>query len=197
MVQLKLTFRKWSLLLVAILAISVSACSQTNNKTADNPNDNKVLVAYFSATGTTRVEAQLLAKVVKGTLYEIEPATKYTAADLDWHNNNSRSSIEMNDESSRPAIVKNLSNLNQYSTVYLGSPIWWGTVPRIINTFLDTYDLSGKTVYLFVTSGSSMPDQALRNLKKQYPKVNFVAAKRVNNLSASNLKAWVSNLQNR
>jgi flavodoxin len=123
------------------------------------------LVAYFSCTGTTGRLAEALAVVVDGDLHRIEPAVPYTAADLDWHDETSRSSVEMRDPASRPALAQTPLDLDGYSVIYLGSPIWWGVPPTIINTFLESHDLSGKTVIPFVTSGSSGvgdTDQRLR-----------------------------------
>lgn len=115
----------------------------------------KKLVAYFSASGVTAKLAKTLASAVGGDLYEIIPAEKYTSAGLDWTNKNSRSSIEMNDKSFRPAIANTVENIEQYDVIYVGFPIWWYVAPTIINTFLESYDLSGKTVIPFATSGGS------------------------------------------
>jgi flavodoxin len=115
----------------------------------------KVLVAYFSCSGVTKKLAQTLAGVVKGDLYEITPAQLYTAADLNWQDKNSRSSVEMRDKSSRPAISGSVKDFAQYDTVFVGFPIWWYVAPTIINTFLESEDFSGKTVIPFATSGGS------------------------------------------
>ena len=115
----------------------------------------KKLVAYFSATGTTAKLAESLADAIGADIFEISPKEPYTAADLDWQNENSRSSVEMKDLSSRPEIAKKRDNMEEYDTVYVGFPIWWYIAPTIINTFLESYDLSGKTVVPFATSGGS------------------------------------------
>ena len=115
----------------------------------------KVLVAYFSATGNTEKAAQQVASIVSGDLHKIQPEKSYTSADLNWRDKSSRSSVEMDDPTSRPAIIDDLKNLAEYDTVYLGFPIWWNQAPRLINTFLEKYNLSGKTVIPFATSGSS------------------------------------------
>lgn len=115
----------------------------------------KTLVAYFSASGVTKGLAQKVASATGGDLYEITPAVPYTDADLDWRNSKSRSSIEMKDKSSRPEIVGKVENMADYDTVYIGFPIWWYVAPTIINTFMEQYDLAGKTVIPFATSGSS------------------------------------------
>ena len=118
----------------------------------------KILVAYFSATGTTADAAKRLADAVKGDLFEIRPAVPYTAADLDWTDKHSRSTLEMKDPASRPEVSSHVDNMDQYDTLFVGFPIWWYVAPTIINTFLDEYDFSGKTVIPFATSGGSGMD---------------------------------------
>ena len=113
----------------------------------------KVLVTYFSASGVTAKTANKLAKEVDGDLFEIEPKEKYTSADLNWMDKKSRSSVEMNDPASRPEIAKQVENMDMYDTVLVGFPIWWYVEPKIIDTFLDSYDFAGKTVIPFATSG--------------------------------------------
>ena len=115
----------------------------------------KTLVAYFSTSGVTARLAEKVAKVVNGDLYEIVPAKPYTAADLDWTNDKSRSSVEMKNKPFRPEISGKAENMSDYDTIYLGFPIWWYVAPTIVNTFLESYDLSGKTIIPFATSGSS------------------------------------------
>ena len=118
-------------------------------------NMSKTLVAYFSCSGVTRKLAEDLCGVVNGDLYEIKPVNPYTDEDLDWTNNESRSSVEMNDKSYRPEIINDLENIDEYDVVYLGFPIWWYQAPTIINTFLEKYDFTGKKIIPFATSGSS------------------------------------------
>ena len=115
----------------------------------------KILVAYFSASGVTKGVAQRLAKVAGADLFEIRPAVPYTQADLNWTDKKSRSSVEMNDPLSRPEIAEMLPNMADYDTVFVGYPIWWYVAPHIINTFVESYDLSGKTLVAFATSGGS------------------------------------------
>lgn len=115
----------------------------------------KKLVAYFSASGVTAQLAKKMASAVGGDLHEIIPKEKYTSADLNWTNKNSRSSVEMNDKSFRPAIANKVKNIEQYDVIYIGFPIWWYVAPTIINTFLESYDLSVKTIIPFATSGGS------------------------------------------
>ena len=125
----------------------------------------KKLVAYFSATGITKKVATRLAEYVGADLFEIVPEVPYTAADLDWTNKNSRSSIEMNDKSFRPAIAGKVEDISKYDVVYVGFPIWWYVAPTIINTFLECHDLSGKAVILFATSGGSGFGNTVKELK--------------------------------
>ena len=115
----------------------------------------KKLVAYFSPTGTTAKAAQAVADAVGADMFEIKPAVPYTAADLDWMDSRSRSTLEMKDDSSRPAIAEKCASMAEYDVVYLGFPIWWYVAPTIVNAFLESYDLSGKTVVVFATSGTS------------------------------------------
>jgi len=139
------------------------------------PMNAKTLVAYFSATGTTKAAAARLAKQHNNAvLWEIEPAEHYTEADLDWRNPNSRSSIEMNDPEARPTI-KQCTDVTPYDTVYVGFPIWWAICPRIINSWLDNNEpqLQGKTLIPFATSGSSGIEDAEVYLKKTYPSLDW------------------------
>ncbi|MBO4765022.1 MAG: NAD(P)H-dependent oxidoreductase [Bacteroidales bacterium] len=172
-------------LLTALIAvISLTACGQNSKKM-------KTLVAYFSATGTTEAVAKDLAEVAGATLYEIKPEAKYTAADLDWRDQQSRSSLEMKDKSSRPAFVKDLKDADSYDVIYIGFPIWWYTAPTIVNSFIEAYGFEGKTVLLFATSGSSGIDGADKQLHAQYPAINWKAGKLLNGASKETLKAWV------
>lgn len=143
--------------------------------------EQETLVVYFSATGTTRTVATQLAQEKNAYLWEIEPYEHYTAEDLDWHNKQSRSSIEMADEEERP-IIKQCMNIMPYKVIYLGFPIWWGICPRIIQSWLDNNvpQLEGKTIYPFATSGSSPIEPAVEYLKKQYPTLNWQEGTRMN-----------------
>ena len=141
----------------------------------------KTMVVYFSATGTTKAAAQKIAKAQKATLWEIQPAEPYTAADLDWRNKQSRSSLEMNDPEARPAI-KQCTNIMPYDTIYVGYPIWWGICPRIINSWIDNNlpQLEGKTMIPFATSGSSGIEDAEAYLKKTYPTLQWKKGRLMN-----------------
>ncbi|MBR6978706.1 MAG: NAD(P)H-dependent oxidoreductase [Prevotella sp.] len=181
--------KKTIMMLAALLAISLSVCSQTS-KTKENK-EMKVLVAYFSASGVTKGVAQQLAEVTGGTLHEIKPEQPYTDADLDWRNKQSRSSVEMQDKKSRPAITGKLADMKDYDIVYVGFPIWWYTCPTIINTFMEAYDFQGKTVIPFATSGGSGIKKACEDLKNTYPDVNWMEGKLLNRASKDDMKKWV------
>ena len=181
--------KKILMMMAALLTISLSVCSQAN-KTKVNKN-RKVLVTYFSASGVTKGIAQQLAEVAGADLHEITPETLYTDADLDWRNKQSRSSVEMQDKKSRPAISGKVADMKKYSVVYVGFPIWWNTCPRIINTFLESYDFQGKTVIPFATSGSSSIKNACEDLKVSYPNINWKEGKLLNRASKEDIKKWV------
>ena len=138
----------------------------------------KVLVSYFSATGVTKKLAEKIANAIKGDLFEIEPTQKYTLEDLDWTNKQSRSSIEMQDKTSRPQILNRVSNIAEYDTVVLGFPVWWYTAPTIINTFIEENNLEGKDIYVFVTSGGSGSEGSFKDLKNTYKNLKFISNKR-------------------
>ena len=181
--------KKIVLAMVALLMISLSACSQ-REKTEEST-QMKVLVAYFSASGVTEGVAKQLAEVTGGDLHKIQPEQPYTEADLDWRDKQSRSSVEMQDKNSRPAITDKLVNMQDYDVVYVGFPIWWYTAPTIINTFMESYDFKGKTVIPFATSGGSDIKKACEDLKAAYPDLNWKEGKLLNHASKDDLKKWV------
>lgn len=151
----------------------------------------KKLVAYFSASGVTAALAKNLAAAIGADLFEIEPEVKYTKADLDWTNKNSRSSVEMNDKLSRPAVAKKLGNMSEYDEVFVGFPIWWYIAPTIVNTFLEGYDIAGKTIIPFATSGGSgmgETNEYLANSCKGAKLVEGMVFRR--NAGADELKKW-------
>ena len=133
----------------------------------------KKIVCYFSATGTTKQVAENISETLNTDIFEIVPQELYTQEDLDWRNNESRSSIEMKDENSRPKIKEKL-NTNEYETIYLGYPVWWYTAPTIINTFIEENDLTNKKIYVFITSGGSGVEDSFNNLKNKYQNLNFI-----------------------
>ena len=156
----------------------------------------KVLVAYFSASGQTAKLAKTLAAATGGDLYEIVPEQPYTSADLDWMDPKSRSTIEMKDKSFRPAVSGSVENMEQYDTIYVGFPIWWYVAPTIINTFLEQYDLSGKTIVPFATSGSSGMGNTNAELKPSCPGAVLVEGKRFSaNASMEDLDTWIKTLE--
>ena len=155
----------------------------------------KTLVAYFSCSGVTEKLAKTLASVTGGDLYRIEPAVPYTNADLNWRDPKARSTVEMQDKKSRPAITGKIQNMNNYNVVYIGFPIWWYIAPTIINTFLESYDFSGKVVIPFATSGSSGIGETDRWLHNSCSKeTKWRPAKRFGNEDDKALKTWVDGL---
>ena len=156
----------------------------------------KKLVAYFSASGTTAKVAKALAEAAEADLYEIKPAVPYTQADLNWMDKKARSTVEMNDRSSRPAIADRNAHVENYDTIFIGFPIWWYIAPTIINTFLESYDFSGKTVILFATSGGSGFGQAVAGLKDSVAASCTIREGKILNgrQTAQNLKSWVESL---
>ena len=183
-------------IVLGILIVSAGVVFALNNSTkanADTPANKNVLVAYFSATGTTKRVAENLAKATGGDLYEIKPVKAYTRADLNWHDENSRTSVEMNDPKSIPEIVTGDLSVQNYDTIYLGFPIWWGTAPKVVHTFLEKYDFSGKKIIIFATSGSSGLGNTANTLKQSVSKTATVIEGDVlnSNPSVENLKQWV------
>ncbi len=155
----------------------------------------KKLVAYFSASGVTANTAKTLAKAADADLYEIKPETPYTKEDLNWRNPLARSTKEMKDKSSRPALADTDANIAEYDTIFVGFPIWWYVAPTIINTFLEAYDFSGKKIILFATSGGSGFGKAVSGLQPSTPNAEITEGKILNGRpSESELKAWVDSL---
>lgn len=155
----------------------------------------KKLVAYFSATGTTEILAKKLAKAAGADLFEIQPKHHYTAADLDWTNPSSRSTVEMKDLSSRPAVANKVANMAEYDVVFVGFPIWWYVAPTIINTFLEQYNLTGKTIIPFATSGSSGMGKTNQMLAASTKGANLIEGKRFSSTaSITTLQDWLKDL---
>lgn len=154
----------------------------------------KKLVAYFSASGVTAKAAKTLAKTIGADLYEIKPETPYSSADLDWTDKKSRSSVEMKNPASRPAIAGKVSNMEDYDVIFVGFPIWWYVAPTIINTFLESYDFSGKTIVLFATSGGSGMGKTNEKLLPSCPGATLLQGKMLNGrLNTTTLKEWANN----
>lgn len=173
---------KRTLLILAACCMMLGACAQ---KKTDSENQNtdtmkKTLVAYFSATGNTRAAAEKLAKEFNADLFEIAPAVPYTSADLDWRDKTSRSTTEMQDKASRPAMKGTCDNIADYDTVWIGFPVWWYTAPTIINTFIEAHDLSGKVLNVFATSGGSDVKGSYNDLKKAYSQYTWGESRLMN-----------------
>ena len=154
----------------------------------------KKLVAYFSASGVTKAAAERLAKAIGADLFEIKPKTPYTKADLDWTNKNSRSSVEANNPNCRPEIAEKLPDISGYDTIFIGFPIWWYVAPKIIDTFVESYNFSGKTLVPFATSGGSGMGRTVDVLKNLCPSANWKSGKVVNGMSEKALADWANTL---
>ena len=202
-----------SLLLAAAMLLTLAACGTTNtdNSAADEPKNDavdqvpaddapestggKVLVAYFSATGHTKAIAEYLQTALDADLYEIVPQEPYTAADLDYNTDGCRANREQNDDAARPAISGSVEDMAGYDVVFIGYPIWWGQAPKIVYTFLESYDLSGKTVVPFCTSGGSGIDGSLAALQALAPDADWLAGQRFSaGASEADVQSWVDNL---
>lgn len=154
------------------------------------------LVAYFSATGTTAKAAKALANAVGGALYEIKPAVPYTSADLNWMDKSSRSSVEMKDAHSRPALADTGAPVSGHDVIFLGFPVWWYVAPTILNTFLEAYDFTGKTIVLFATSGGSGLGKSADGLRPSAPGAKIVDGRMLNgHLNEAELRAWAEGLK--
>lgn len=173
-----------------------STASTDFSSTPDNEQGSvNVLVAYFSATGTTKGVAERIADGLSCDIYEITPEDPYTDADLDYNDNNSRSTIEMNDPNARPAISGSVENMEQYDVVFIGYPIWWGDAPRIVSTFMESYDFSGKTIVPFCTSGGSGIGSSASNLEKLTNNAVWLDGQRLNGSdSQDEVMEWVNSL---
>lgn len=181
---------------LCLLMIGMSTTAYTQQKQDMNSlsSNHKILVAYFSATGTTARVAERLAKAANAELYAITPSEPYTNADLDWHDRQSRSSVEMNDPNSRPAIKNAKDNIADYDVIFLGYPIWWDLAPRVVNTFLESIDMKGQTVIPFATSGGSSITNSVATLKRTYPELNWKEGRLLNSVNDSALKEWINKL---
>ena len=172
---------------------AASGADQSEDQTAENGG---ILVAYFSATGTTKGVAERLANAVGADLYEIVPAESYSDADLNWNDKNSRSTKEQNDKSARPGIASETLDLSGYTTIYVGFPVWWGEEPRIMDTFVESYDFSGKTMIPFCTSGGSGIGSSGKNMEKLTSGAAWLDGKRFGgSVGEDELRAWADGLQ--
>ena len=153
----------------------------------------KTLVTYFSASGETKRVAEKIASITNGDLFEIEPKEKYTNADLDWTNKQSRSSVEMKNKSFRPEMKENSLDISSYDIILIGFPIWWGVCPTVVNTFIESKDFTGKTLIPFCTSGGSGMSYAENDLRKTYPNYNWKEGKRLTGRENNeDLKNWIN-----
>ena len=205
--------KRISMIMAICLLLSLTACgvdSGTNSNTessatqsqTETPSSDpsvelteetaKTLVVYFSATGNTKAVAGEIARLTGADLYEIVPEVPYTDEDLNYNNNECRANQEMNDASARPAIGSEAMDVSSYDTVFIGYPIWWGTMPRIINTFLDTYDLSGKAVLPFCTSGSSGIAQSVSDIRAAEPAADVRGGLRASGANDSSIESWIA-----
>lgn len=167
----------------------------TTEPTKENQPDSttgSTLVVYFSCTGNTKAVAEKIADICSADIYEIVPAEPYTSADLNYNDDNCRANREMNDESARPEIGSQPIDLSGYDAVFIGYPIWWGTMPRIINTFLDSYDLSGKTVMPFCTSGSSGISTSVSAIRGAEPNADIRDGLRASGADDSKIETWIA-----
>lgn len=187
--------KRITLSFLALVSLCFFSCAQGGkNGIKNNKNNNMVLVAYFSATGTTESVARKIAAATGGDLLEIKPENEYSHADLDWTDNSSRSSRESADPESRPSILPVDKEVSSYSVIFLGYPIWWDEAPRVINTFIESYGLNGKKVIPFATSGGSGITNSVNILRKSYPSIEWQTGKLLNRTSASAIENWVKGL---
>ena len=167
--------------------------SETSKEAEPADSGKDTLVVYFSATGTTKGVAEKIASVTGADLYEIVPAEQYSEADLDWNDKNSRTTKEQNDASARPAVGSEKVSLDGYKTIYIGYPIWWGEEPRIMDTFVETYDFSGKTLIPFCTSGSSGIGRSGKNLEEKTGSGTWLDGERLKaDISEDDIRSWIS-----
>ena len=175
------------------MTMSFAACAQ-NKGDSNMQTENKPLVVYFSATGTTTKAARTIADVTGGTLYEIVPQQAYTADDLDWNDRQSRSSVEMNNPQARPALKDTKLDVAAHDVIFIGYPIWWDQAPRIINTFIESHDLKGKTLVPFATSGGSGITGSVSALREAYPDLKWLDGKLLNRASRNAVQNWVGDV---
>ena len=166
-------------------ATNVSAASKQKKKTQ------KVLVVYFSATGTTRSAAKKIKKATNGTLYQIKAADPYTSADLNYNNDNCRANVEQQDETVRPKVKGKVKNIRKYDVIFVGYPIWWGKEPMVIRTFLESYNLKGKKIVPFCTSGGSGISGSMKGVKAAAKGANVVKGKDLTDASYESVEKWV------
>ena len=176
-------------------AVTEQTENQPENPDTTESSGKDTIVVYFSATGTTKGVAERIASVTNADIFELIPAEPYSDADLDWNDKNSRTTIEMNDSKARPAIANDTVDLDSYTTVYIGYPIWWGQEPRILDTFAEAYDLSGITVVPFCTSGSSGIGTSVRQLSELAGGADWTEGRRFEtNASEEDINNWAAEM---
>lgn len=187
---------KLLLILLSTIGMGLTTATYAQQKQAMNnkQSTHKILVTYFSATGTTARAAEKLASVTGGELYDITPAKPYTSADLNWNNKQSRSSVEMHDAKARPELGGKKLDVAGYDIIFIGYPIWWDLAPRVVNTFIEKYDLKGKTVIPFATSGGSSITNSAAVLKKSYPALNWKEGQLLNRADENTIRKWIDKL---
>ena len=189
----------FGVLLVALTMILFTACGGSAEKSSAPEKNSapaeKILVAYFSCTGHTKTAALEVAEILNADVFEIVPAEAYTPADLDYNVENCRANVEQKDSSARPAIKNKIDNPAQYKAIVIAFPIWWGAEPRIIDTFVESYDLTGKTIVPVCTSGGSDIMTAAKNLQGMCKGATVTDGKRLGIISKDEVKAWLETLK--
>ena len=188
---MKMRAIKMAMIMAVAAVMGLCACSSKSGKNnAEESSGSKSIICYFSASGVTAKAAQRIANLTGFPVYEIVPESIYTEADLDWRDSLSRSSVEMRDFSIRPALKDSVTDLTEYSVVFLGYPNWWNTHPTIINTFIESNDLKGKTIVPFMTSGGSNIINSEQKLREQYPDLTFGKGLLMNDDSDEEIEKW-------
>lgn len=177
-------------LFAIVFTVCFSVCAHNKPETK-NDAEKKAIVVFFSATGTTKSVAEKIAELADADLLEIVPVRTYTSADLNWRDRKSRSSVEMKNPESRPAIKDPAKNAAEYDIIYLGYPIWWNLAPTIVNTYIEEAGLNGKKVVPFATSGGSNIENSVANLKKRYPAIDWRNGKLFNNPADKDIAEWI------
>ena len=185
---------KGLLVLLSVVGMATATFAQQKQDMNSMQTNHKVLVAYFSATGVTAQAAQKVADATGGEVYAITPAKPYTDVDLDWRDKQSRSSVEMNDPKARPALGGKRLDVSDYDVVFIGYPIWWDQAPRLINTFIESHNLKGKTVIPFATSGGSTISGSVATLKRCYPALAWKEGCLLNRVDEKTVRTWIDRL---
>ena len=187
-----------TLIIVALVAMTglLAACTQKKQDSAATAieNNSNVMVCYFSATGTTEKAAQRIADLTGGALHNIAPEVAYTDSDLNWRDSLSRSYVEMHNRDFRPALKDSVTDMSDYSVVFIGYPNWWNTDPTIINTFIESNNLQGKTIIPFMTSGGSDITNSEKELHEAYPELNIAKGLLMNGVSDEEIKEWLKGI---